>query len=48
MRQSEINVLLAVSTHHEGRNFGYLTAHSIVALANQDTSVVNGLCQAST
>ena len=41
MRQSEINVFLAVSTHLEERNVGHLTAHSNVALANQTSRVVN-------
>ena len=48
MCQSEINVFLAVTTHQEGRNGGYLSACSNVALAIRNTGVVNGLHQAST
>ena len=41
-------MFLAVSTHQERRDVGYLSARSNVALAIRNTGVVNGLRQAST
>ena len=40
-------MFLAVSTHQEGRDVNHLSIRSIVALANQDAGVVNGLLQAT-
>ena len=47
-RQRGVMVFLAVSTYQEERTVDHLTVRSHVALANQNSRVVNGLCQAST
>jgi hypothetical protein len=41
--QGEVDVLLGVETDHEGRNVDNLLADTDVALADEDTGVVDGL-----